>query len=160
MLKSLGKTKGFVFSPELEGRAGQTTTGPKMRQKKRNEFLTEVELEFMTELWTLGKGSVRHVLAQLNPDRNLAYTSAATILRIMEQKGFVSSEKKGKTFIYSPVLAKDAYQSRTLRDLSEKLFDGTPASLVARLVTDDGMSEEALKEIQALLEQRLTDDSP
>jgi predicted transcriptional regulator len=129
-----------------------------MRQKKRNEFLTEVELEFMTELWALGTGSVRDVLEQLNPERNLAYTSAATILRIMEQKGFVTSKKLGKTFIYEPLLAKDTYQAKTLRDLSNKLFDGTPASMVARLVDDNGISEEALKEIQALLQRRLTDD--
>ena len=133
-------------------------TGPVMRQKKRNEFLTEVELEFMTELWAIGQGSVRDVMARLNPDRNLAYTSAATILRIMEQKGFVTSKKEGKTFIYSPALEKDAYQAKTLRDLSDKLFDGTPATLVARLVDDEGISEEALKEIQALLQRRLDDD--
>ena len=130
-----------------------------MRQKKRNEFLTEVELELMTELWAIGQGNVRDVLARLHPDRKLAYTSAATILRIMEQKGFVTSAKEGKTFIYSPVLEKDAYQARTLRDLSDKLFDGTPARLVARLVDDEGIAEEALKEIQALLQRRLDDDS-
>jgi predicted transcriptional regulator len=128
-----------------------------MRQKKKSEFLTEVELEFMTELWALAQGTVRDVLAQLQPERNLAYTSAATILRIMEQKGFVTSEKQGKTFIYKPALAKDAYQAKTLRDLSNKLFDGTPASMVARLVDDQGMSEEALEEIRALLDRRLTD---
>ena len=129
-----------------------------MRQKKKSEFLTEVELEFMTELWALGEGSVRDVLARLAPERNLAYTSAATILRIMEQKDFVTSEKHGKTFVYKPMLAKDAYQSKTLRDLSNKLFDGTPASMVARLVDDQGMSEEALTEIRALLDRRLKDD--
>ena len=129
-----------------------------MRQKKKNEFLTEVELEFMTELWTLGEGSVRDVLARLAPDRNLAYTSAATILRIMEQKDFVTSEKRGKTFVYRPLLAKDTYQSKTLRDLSDKLFDGTPASMVARLVDDQGMSEETLAEIRALLDRRLNDN--
>lgn len=129
-----------------------------MRQKKKPDFLTEVELEFMTELWTLGQGSVRDVLARLAPERNLAYTSAATILRILEQKEFVTSEKQGKTFIYRPALAKDTYQSRTLRDLSDKLFDGTPASLVARLVDDHGMTDEALEEIRALLDRRLTED--
>lgn len=129
-----------------------------MRQKKKSEFLTEVELEFMTELWALGEGTVRDVLARLAPDRDLAYTSAATILRIMEQKEFVTSEKRGKTFIYRPVLAKDAYQAKTLRDLSEKLFDGTPASMVARLVDDQGMTEDALAEIRALLDRRLTDN--
>ncbi|EBA12955.1 BlaI/MecI/CopY family transcriptional regulator [Roseobacter sp. CCS2] len=129
-----------------------------MRQKKKSEFLTEVELEFMTELWALGTGSVRDVLARLAPERNLAYTSAATILRIMEQKHFVTSEKQGKTFVYKPALAKDAYQSKTLRDLSEKLFDGTPASMVARLVDDQGLSEETLEEIRALLDRRLNDN--
>lgn len=129
-----------------------------MRQKKKSEFLTEVELEFMTELWALGAGTVRDILTELPPERNLAYTSGATILRIMEQKGFVTSEKQGKTFVYKPVLAKDAYQSKTLRNLSDKLFDGTPASLVARLVDDQGMSEEALEEIRALLDRRLKDN--
>jgi predicted transcriptional regulator len=129
-----------------------------MRQKKKSEFLTEVELEFMTELWDLGEGSVRDVLAKLAPERNLAYTSAATILRIMEQKNFVTSEKRGKTFVYQPLLAKDAYQAKTLRDLSEKLFDGTPATMVARLVDDQGMSEETLAEIRALLDRRLNDN--
>jgi len=130
-----------------------------MRQKKKNEFLTEVELEFMTQLWALGAGTVRDVLANLNPERKLAYTSAATILRIMEQKNFVTSEKQGKTFIYSPVLAKNAYQSKTLRNLSDKLFDGTPASMVARLVDDHGITEEALSEIRALLDRRLKDNA-
>lgn len=129
-----------------------------MRQKKKNEFLTEVELEFMSELWELGAATVRDVLANLAPERNLAYTSAATILRIMEQKGFVSSEKRGKTFVYRPLLAKNAYQSKTLRNLSDKLFDGTPATLVARLVDDHGMSEEALEEIRALVDRRLGND--
>lgn len=132
--------------------------GRSMRQKKKSEFLTEVELEFMCQLWALGKGTVRDVLASLDQERNLAYTSAATILRIMEQKNFVTSEKQGKTFIYSPVLDKDAYQSKTLRDLSDKLFDSTPASMVARLVDDHGLTEEALSEIRALLDKRLNDN--
>lgn len=129
-----------------------------MRQKKKSEFLTEVELEFMTVLWQLGEGTVRDVMANLADGRNLAYTSAATILRILEQKDFVVSTKAAKTFIYRPMLEKDAYQSRSLKDLSEKLFDDTPVSLVARLVDDYGLSEEALEEIRALLDRRLKND--
>lgn len=130
-----------------------------MRPKKKAEFLTEVELEFMSHLWDLGEGSVRDLLEQLAPGRDLAYTSAATIMRILEQKEFVVSRKEGKTFIYQPTLGKNAYQSRSLRDLSQKLFDGTPASLVARLVDDEGLSEEALQEIRALLDRRLKHDT-
>ncbi len=102
--------------------------------KKKTQFLTEVELEFMTRLWELGQATVRDVQDALAPAKKLAYTSAATILRILEQKGFVTSTKLGKTFIYQATLSKDTYQSRSLKNLSEKLFDNTPAALVARLV--------------------------
>jgi len=128
-------------------------------KKKKRELLTEVELEFMSELWALKEGTVRDVLARLPEDRNLAYTSAATIIRILEQKGFVTSRKEGKSHVYAPTLAKDAYQSRTLKDLSAKLFDDTPVSLVARLVNDDQLTEEALGQIRALVDRRLQDDS-
>ena len=130
-----------------------------MRQKKKNDLLTEVELEFMNELWALGEGTVRDVLDQLPEERNLAYTSAATILRILEQKDFVISKKEGKRHIFKPTLAKDAYQTRTLKDLSMKLFDDTPASLVARLVDDADLSEEALGQIRALVDRRLKNDT-
>lgn len=129
-----------------------------MNQKKKTKFLTEVELEFMSQLWDLGEATVREVQDALLPERKLAYTSAATILRILEQKGFVTSTKRGKTFIYRTTLSKDTYQSRSLRNLSEKLFDNTPAALVARLVDDNDLSEEALDEIRALIDKRLRDD--
>ncbi len=130
-----------------------------MRKKKTTNLLTEVELEFMNELWALGRGSVREVLDRLPPDRNLAYTSGATILRILDEKGFVESEKNGKSLIYRPLLEKDRYQSRSLQNLSRTLFDDTPATLVARLVDDEGLTEDDLEEIRALVERRLQNDS-
>ena len=130
-----------------------------MRKKKSRHLLTEVELEFMSELWSLGEGSVRDVLASLPKERNLAYTSGATILRILEEKGFVKSRKEGKLLIYTPLLAKDQYQTRSLQNLSRTLFDDTPATLVARLVDDEGLTESDLEEIRALVERRLRDDS-
>ena len=129
-----------------------------MRKKKNRSLLTEVELEFMNELWAIGEGSVREVLAQLPDDRNLAYTSGATILRILEEKGFVESRKDGKTLIYKPLLTKDTYQTRSLKNLSRTLFDDTPATLVARLVDDAGLTEADLEDIRALVERRLQDD--
>ena len=129
-----------------------------MRKKKKNDFLTEVELEFMTQLWELGKATVRDVLAKLAPDRNLAYTSGATIMRILEQKNFVTSSKRGKTLVYSPLLARDAYQARSLRNMSEKLFDNAPVALVARLVDDTDLSEEVLAEMRELLDRRLREN--
>jgi predicted transcriptional regulator len=125
---------------------------------KKIRFLTDVELEFMTKLWDLGDATVRDVQDALGPLRKLAYTSAATILRILEQKGFVTSTKQGKTFVYKTTLSKDVYQSRSLKNLSEKLFDNAPAVLVARLVDDNDLSAEVLDEIRALIDKRLKDE--
>ena len=130
-----------------------------MKEKKKSELLTEVELEFMNELWALNEGTVRDVLARLPKDRELAYTSAATILRILEKKEFVTSRKEGKSHVYIPTLGKDVYQARSLKNLSRKLFDDTPASLVARLVDDDALTEEALGQIRALVDRRLKNDT-
>ena len=130
-----------------------------MRKKKTTNLLTDVELEFMTELWALGEGSVRDVLGRLPAERNLAYTSGATILRILDEKGFVESRKVGKTLIYKPLLPKDKYQTRSLQNLSRTLFDDTPATLVARLVDDADLTATDLEEIRALVERRLQDDS-
>lgn len=129
-----------------------------MGRKKRDNLLTAVELEFMNELWALGEGSVRDVLDRLRPERDLAYTSCATILRILDHKGFVQSRKQGKTLIYVPLLEKDTYQTRSLQNLSRALFDDTPATLVARLVDDMGLTATDLEEIRALVERRLRDD--
>lgn len=113
----------------------------------------------MNKLWTLGEATVREVLDKLPNERGLAYTSASTILRILEQKNFVASKKDGKSHVYRAILDKHAYQARSLRDLSFKLFDDMPASLVARLVDDDSLSEEALSQIRELVDKRLKNDS-
>lgn len=134
------------------------TTPKSMRKKKTTNLLTEVELEFMNELWAIGEGTVRDVLDRLPPERNLAYTSGATILRILDEKGFVESTKNGKSLIYRPLLEKDRYQSRSLQNLSRTLFDDTPATLVARLVDDAGLTEDDLEEIRALVDRRLQND--
>lgn len=119
-------------------------------------LLTEVELELMSILWRLGSGSVREVMAELPPERKgLAYTSVSTVLRILEQKGFVRSTASGKSHLYAPALKKAEYESRNLRHLVGGLFEGDPASLVRRLVDATPISADDLQELRDLLDQRL-----
>lgn len=125
-----------------------------MPKTGKTALLTDVELELMTVLWRLEEGFVRDILENLGPDRKLAYTSAATVMRILESKRFVSSEKRGRAHLYRPSLSKTAYQSRSLRDLSEKLFDDTPSALVARFVEDCDLSDDTLKELSDLIARR------
>ncbi|UWQ73934.1 MULTISPECIES: BlaI/MecI/CopY family transcriptional regulator [unclassified Leisingera] len=134
-------------------------TAEAMRKKHDNSLLTEVELEFMTAVWDMGGGTVRDILAKLNKVQERAYTSVATVLKIMEQKGFLTSERKDRSLVYRPVVPKAEYQKTSLKNLSSKLFNGAPAALVARLVDDEDVTDEMLEEMRALLEERLGDNA-
>lgn len=134
-------------------------TAEAMRKKHDNSLLTEVELEFMTVVWDIGGGTVRDVLAELNKVQERAYTSVATVLKIMEQKGFLTSERKDRSLVYRPAVPKAEYQKTSLKNLSSKLFNGAPAALVARLVDDEDVTDEMLEEMRALLEERLGDNA-
>jgi len=83
-------------------------------KKANDQLLTETELELMTVLWKVEEASVRQILEDLPKTRQMAYTSASTIVRILEKKGLVKSSKEGKTHIYSPVLKKQSYEKQTL----------------------------------------------
>ncbi|MDC0657574.1 BlaI/MecI/CopY family transcriptional regulator [Leisingera sp. SS27] len=133
-------------------------TAEAMRKKHDTYLLTEVELEFMTVVWDMGGGTVRDILAELNKMQERAYTSVATVLKIMEQKGFLTSERKDRSLVYRPAVPKAEYQKTSLKNLSSKLFNGAPAALVARLVDDEDVTDEMLEEMRALLEERLGDN--
>ncbi len=133
-------------------------TSDDMRKKQDNSLLTEVELEFMTVVWATGGGTVRDILAVLNKAQERAYTSVATVLKIMEQKGFLTSERADRSLIYRPAIPKTEYQKTSLKNLSSKLFNGAPAALVARLVDDEEVTDDMLVEMRALLNERLGDN--
>lgn len=119
-------------------------------------LLTDAELELMLILWKLEEASVHDVLAALPKKRVMAYTTASTIIRILEKKGFVASRKEAKSHIYSPRISKQTYESRTLGHVMGKLFENTPVALVARLIDDHKLSAKEVAELKALLESRGT----
>ncbi|MEM7378651.1 MAG: BlaI/MecI/CopY family transcriptional regulator [Pseudomonadota bacterium] len=124
------------------------------RPKGKSELLTSVELEYMIVLWQIGTGTVRDVLDILNRGEKRAYTSVATTLRVLHDKGYLSAEKRERTFVYKPTLSKTEYEGKSLRSLANALFDGAPTALVARLVEDDALSDETIKEIKAIIDTR------
>lgn len=116
--------------------------------------LTEAELELMLVLWKLGEGTVHDVLNIVSEQKTIAYTTASTIIRILEKKGFVTSRKSGKTHIYTPLLTKKDYEARTLGHVMGKLFDNTPVALVARLIDDHKLTPAEIAELKKLLNKK------
>ena len=121
--------------------------------KKQERMLTETELELISILWRLGEGSVNDVIELLPKDRDLAYTSVSTILRILEQKKFLKTRKEGRGHVYIPILKKEDYEERTVRHVVEHVFDGTPMALAKQLLNTVNLSKEELGELKKLIEQ-------
>lgn len=116
-----------------------------------NKLLTDTELELMTILWRLGEATVNDVIAQLPKERNLAYTSVSTILRILEQKEILQTRKEGRGHIYTPQIEKSEYEAKTVKHVVDRVFDGTPLALVRQLLSSGQLSESDLKELKSLI---------
>lgn len=126
--------------------------------RRRSEMLTDVELELMIALWQIGSGSVREVMAALSGESKRAYTSVATIMKILDDKGYVTSERQDRSLIYTPTVKRSAYEGKSLKNLSDSLFGGTPTALVARLVDNEDLTDEMIQEIKAIIETRIRKD--
>ncbi len=116
--------------------------------------LTATELEMMNVIWRIAPCSVHQVVEALQPQRQLAYTSVSTIVRILEQKGYVRSQKEGRGHLYEPAVSKEAYQATSLNRLLKNEFDGAPSLLVQRLLDSEQLSDAELDRIRALLRKR------
>jgi predicted transcriptional regulator len=108
----------------------------------------------MNVLWRIGPASVHQVVEALLPQRQLAYTSVSTMVRILEQKGYVRSRKEGRGHLYEPAIQKEAYQVASLQHLVSNVFDGTPTLLVQRLVDSEQLDAEQLDAIRRALKKK------
>jgi predicted transcriptional regulator len=125
-----------------------------VQKKPPRRTLTAVELEMMNVIWGLGTCTVSQVREALRPERELAYTSISTIIRILEQKGFVTSAKAGRGHLYCAAMRKEDYQALSLEHLVNKVFDDTPSLLVQRLLDSDSLTAEELARIRAVLRKK------
>lgn len=129
-----------------------------MAQKKRlklEKMLTEVELEIMNVIWDLGECTVKGVQDALPKERDLAYTSVATMMKILEQKGALKSEKQERAHTYVALLSRGDYEAMSLQHLKANVFGGDPTSMVMRLLSETDISQKEMETIRSLIEERL-----
>ena len=126
-----------------------------MIKAKENQTLTKAEMEIMNYLWDMGEegGSVRDVLARY-PEPVPAYTTTATFLKILTEKGFVRSEKReneGKTLFFVPVISRNEYRSRVMNEVKDNYFGGSFRSLVSFFIKEEKISPEEMNEIMKMV---------
>ena len=122
-----------------------------MKKNKENKTLTKAEMEIMNYLWDMGgEGCTVRDVQERYPEPTPAYTTTATFLKILTQKGFVATEKRqneGKTFRFHPLISRDEYRRRVMADVKDSFFGGSVKSLVRFFVQEEKMSETELKEL-------------
>jgi predicted transcriptional regulator len=124
------------------------------KKKEGNGTLTPTELKIMRAIWALGEATVHQVLETLKGQDDYAYTTVSTIVRTLEQKGFVHGRKDGRGHVYAPLMSKEDYQVVAIDDMVQGPFDGTPMALIRGLLGNAKLSKNDIDELKKLIRDR------
>lgn len=114
-----------------------------------SQELTRAEEEIMQLLWHLEKANVAQIIEKM-PLPKPAYNTVSTIVRILENKGFVNYKKVGRGHIYFPLVQKEAYTKNSMNKLMNNYFNGSVKSMLSFFVKKNEMS---VKELEAILKE-------
>ncbi len=121
-----------------------------------NKQLTKAEEQLMQVLWELKEASVKEIIEQL-PTPKPAYNTVSTIIRILENKEFVSHKSKGRGYIYYPIIEKTTYSNQSLQKLVDGYFDGSFKSMVSFFVKKNKVDVNELDTILKIINDKKTE---
>jgi BlaI family transcriptional regulator, penicillinase repressor len=119
--------------------------------------LTRRELDIMSVLWRRGSATVAEVRDELADD--LAYPTVQTMLRVLEEKGYVGHTVDGRAFRFHALVEQDEAADSALARLVAKVYHGSRELLVGRLLADEDIPPDELRRIKKLLQKRIDEAS-
>ena len=114
---------------------------------------TDRELDVMAVLWRKGSGTVAEVRDALSTE--FAYTTVLTVLRTLEEKGFVGHTAEGKAHRYVPLVAKEDAGQSALSRVLDAIFGGSHELLLTQLLSDRDVDAKKLRQLRDLLNERI-----
>ncbi|WP_439182401.1 BlaI/MecI/CopY family transcriptional regulator [Carboxylicivirga taeanensis] len=115
--------------------------------------LTKAEEEVMQILWTIGEGVVKDILSGFT-DKQPAYNTVATVLKVLKGKKVVDFRKVGNVYVYYPLISKADYSSFQMKHLLKNYFGGSFTRLAAFFAKDNNMTIEDLEAMLKEAEQK------
>lgn len=115
--------------------------------------LTNKEEEVMHILWKLEKAFVKEIMAEIKEDQP-HYNTLSTIVRILEEKGFVSHNAFGNSHQYYPIVAIEEYRKRFMTTAIDNYFDSSYKNLVSFFAEEEKISAKELREILDMIENK------
>ena len=126
-----------------------------MKRNDEERQLTKGEMEIMNVLWN-AKGMTTHEIIEEYPEPKPAYSTIATFLKILTNKGFITSRKQeggGKTFVFSPLVSREAYTNRVMKEVKSTFFGNSLKSMLSYFAKQEEVSEEDLQEIMEMIKR-------
>jgi predicted transcriptional regulator len=123
-----------------------------VNRRPRPQELTPAELEIMQILWDRESAFVNDILAVL-PDPKPAYNTVSTIVRILEQKGYLAHKAYGRSHEYYPIIDRESYTKDFMVNVLNNFFGGSASRMVSFLSSNESISLEETDEILKLLQK-------
>ena len=117
--------------------------------------LAKREEEIMQALWKLGKAFVKEIVAEL-PVPQPHYNTIATMVRSLQEKGFVGHKKYGNTYQFYPLISKEEYQKHAVKDLLTKYFDNSYKNMVTFFAKEENIQADELEDILKMIKDQDT----
>ena len=121
--------------------------------KGKSRNLTDAELRLMEVVWEKGKATVAEVVEALPKGVPLAYSTVLTILRILENKGYLRHIKDGRSFVYRPVVKRDQARENAVSHLLRRFFEGSPELLMLNLMEGGKIDDRELTRLRKRIEE-------
>ena len=122
--------------------------------RRPHPTLTPQELAIMKVVWRLEKSTVRDVYEALRTERTIAYTTVMTMMRILEDKGYLKkTASSDRAYVYTPAKPRQQVLGAMVRDFVDRVFDGAPDSLLLHLAKDTTLTEKQRKVVKRLIEE-------
>ncbi|NQT82979.1 BlaI/MecI/CopY family transcriptional regulator [bacterium] len=118
---------------------------------KKEKLLTNLELKLMEAVWRRGKATVKDVKDALPRRKPLAYSTVLTVMRILERKGFLRHDTINRTYLYYPLVTRDEVIQSMLRNLANRVFDGSAELLMVNILEKEKLSLEELRRLKRLI---------
>ena|SRR5918993_1354496 len=118
-----------------------------------NPTLTPQELAIMKVVWGMKRATVRQVYETLRERRSIAYTTVMTMMRILEEKGYLKRALVDRAHVYQPARPRQQVIGAMLRDFLDRVFDGAPDRLLVHLARDNSLTDKQKRIVNQLLEE-------
>ena len=112
--------------------------------------LAKREEQIMQAFWELNEAFIKEIIPLL-PDPKPHYNSVATIVKILEEKGFLAHETIGNLHQYYPLISREDYQKHAMKDIVKQYFDNSYPRMLAFFAKEQKLGEKELKEILTII---------